>query len=157
MKLFRTAVLFVALSAAGCAGLTGHLEPPTVSVVGVSDIRLSLQQQKLTLTLRISNPNATALDVESLALVVDIAGHHFADLATTGPALVPAQADLELPVSVSVATVDLLTAIDALRRPNATGIDYHLSGSATLGPFHRKLTLDRSGKFTPRASASGKP
>jgi LEA14-like dessication related protein len=143
------------LLVAGCAGLLGDVEPPEVSLAGMAFDQPGLFEQRLSLDVRLRNPNDFPLDVERLLFDIEINDRDLGRGWTVAPFEVPAFGEAVVPVSLVVPTSDLIARI--LELGTTQRLDYRLSGQAKL----RNATLgtvpfERDGNFAlpgiPKAS-----
>ena len=140
--------LTFALGLSGCA--LASAVPPSVAVTDVRLTGLGLTQQRLALTLCVSNPNTTALNFRRVTADVDVAG---APLATGGSdlaVLLPPHASTIVPFTVATTTENLGTQLVGVLRSGA--IDYRVHGTVVLqGLLGLTLPYSRSGRLDPLA------
>lgn len=141
----RLLCLVVAAAIAGCAAVR-QPEPPEVSVAGLGMVRPGLFEQELRVDLRLRNPNDYAIDVDALTFGLEVNDLHFADGRTLRNFELPALGETVVPVTVTIATTDLLERIMQLGREQR--LDYRLTGTAELGRrFGTSLPFERTGKL----------
>lgn len=135
------------------AGLTACSGPsyrdaeiPDVSLAGMSFAEAGLFEQGFTIQLRLQNPNDFDIPIEALDFALDVNGAYFAQGRSLADFILPASAEIVVPIDVSIATQDLIdraTAIGTGRR-----LEYHLTGTADIDSwFAAPVPFDRSGKL----------
>ncbi len=126
------AVPFLLLLAA-CAGMP--TEPVDVSLVNMSFEDAALFEQRVTLELRLRNPNDTALSVDGLRYALNINGQPFASGMGELSVTVPRLGETTVRVPGSVGTLDLVRQITAI--PGTTAVAVDLTGTVFLSPVGR--------------------
>ena len=134
-----------AASLAACANL--RLDPLDVRLVDLAPMDGGgLFEQRLALTLALSNPNPSDVSLTGLRVVLDVNGETLARGQTGDGVVVPRLGEARLVVPASVSMLDLLPGFMAMTRRD--GLDYRLSGTvfvAGLGggslPFTREGRL----------------
>lgn len=138
-------LLMVGLSACSGTGLP-DAELPDVSLAGLSFAEPGLFEQGFTLQLRLKNPNAFDIPVQALNFALDVNGASFANGLSNQDFVLPASAEIVVPIDVAIATEDLIQrvlAIGAGRR-----LDYQLTGAVEIDSwFAAPVPFDRSGKL----------
>lgn len=123
-----------------------NAELPDVSLAGLSFAEVGLFEQGFTLQLRLKNPNDFDIPVQALNFALDVNGAAFAEGLSNQDFVLPASAEIVVPIDVSIATQDLIervTAIGAGRR-----LDYQLTGAVDIDSwFAAPVPFDRSGKL----------
>ena len=142
--MWRSVLITCALALTGCAGAPGDLEPPEVSVAGIGLGRPGLFEQELRVDLRLENPNDFAIPVDSLRFDLELNELSFARGRTSEDFELPALGETVVPVTVLLATTDLLDR--AMRLGVEQRVEYRLDGTAELGGlFGTRVPFERSG------------
>ena len=89
----RAVCALLALLLAGCAGLTGHLERPTLSLAHLDLVHAQLTQQTFRARIAIHNPNSVSLPVQRVSLTLDCDGERLGTGQSVQSFLVGARAD----------------------------------------------------------------
>lgn len=114
------AAITAAAGLGGCAALPGSARPPQVHVVGVERVPGESLEQRLSLRLRIQNPNAEPLDFNGLSLTLDVNNRPLAVGVSAEFGSVPryGEALITVPVTVSASSSDrqMLGLVDGLPR-----------------------------------------
>lgn len=140
----QSLIIIAGLTLGGCAGAFGDPEPPEVSVAGLGLGRPGLFEQELRVDLKLRNPNDFTIPVESLRFDLEVNDLPFARGRTSEDFELPALGETVVPVTVLVATTDLMDR--ALRLGTEQRIEYTLTGTAELGHlFGSSVPFERSG------------
>ncbi len=133
----------------GCTLLAAT--PPSVQVTEVRLTGLGLTQQRLAVTLCVSNPNRTTLAFSRVTTNLDVAGAPLATGASDGPVQLPPLSSTAVPLAVTTTEQDLGPQLLAIVQSG--GIDYRLHGSVSLtGSLGLTIPYSRSGRLDPVAS-----
>lgn len=114
----------------GCA--TNIKDPPRVSLVGIKPVDVQLFEQRFALTLRIQNPNDTAIPIRGMDYQVTLNGKKFADGVSNETVTIGAFSEEVVTVNV---TSTLVRVFEQLRKldKGGTGIfSYGISGGLAL-------------------------
>ena len=156
----------VLLLVSGCATLE-KAKPvaPEVSIASVRPMNLSLTGQKLNFTLRVKNPNAFDLPVQSLEFAATLAGKKIAEGVNNSAVTIPANQEAMMDV---VVVAGLSTVIDQfksiagslgkdLTTEEGINLDYGVKGAVKLANWPTKFPFDVKGDLADDASkAAGK-
>jgi len=135
----------VGASLAACANL--RLDPLDVRLVDLAPMDGGgLFEQRLALTLALSNPNPSDVSLTGLRVVLDVNGETLARGQTGDGLVVPRLGEARIVVPASVSMLDLLPGFIAMTRRD--GLDYRLSGTAFVaGLGGGALPFTREGKL----------
>ena len=154
----RLTLLFLGLSLclgslSGCAGLTGGLTPPEVSLVDLKPLQGGNLEQRFEIKLRVLNPNDVALSSDGVDVVLNVNGKRFARAVSAESFTIPRLSDDTI---VLVATTHLLDLFrQAVSLPEAGGLDYELRGKVHLADSPRSLRFTREGSLVPESLKDG--
>lgn len=137
----------------GCASLAPKLEPPKLTVVGVSLVKGDLLEQRFRARLRVSNPNDRAIAVRSVSYTLEIGGEELgrglSGSAFEIPALGEAEFDMNVTVDFAGTVLRLLDRARGKGMPDA--LRYRLRGEVKLARgFARTIPFDESGSLSLR-------
>lgn len=122
---------------------------PKVSIASVRPMNLSLTGQKLNFTLRVQNPNAFDLPMESLEFVASLAGETVAkglsDKAITIPAKKDAMIDVVVVAGLSQMLQRFKTIASSLGSDDGINLDYGIKGTVKLANWPGKIPFDVTG------------
>ncbi len=126
---------------------------PEVSIASVRPMNLSLSGQKLNFTLRVKNPNAFDLPVQSLEFAATLAGKKIAEGVNNSAVTIPARQEAMMDVIV---VAGLSTVIDQfksiagsigedLKSEEGISLDYGIKGAVKLANWPTKFPFDVKG------------
>ncbi|HET8691376.1 MAG TPA: LEA type 2 family protein [Steroidobacteraceae bacterium] len=135
------------LALAGCASLPTNLETPEVSFVGVQAAQASVFEQKLTVRLKVRNPNSIELPVNGLDVDMEVAGEPFAHGVSARQFVVPAGGEAEFDMNV---TANAMNALLRIAGEGKSGeIEYRLKGKlSTKVGMLRTIPFDERGRVS---------
>lgn len=113
-----------------CAGPTGGLEPPDVSLADVRFLSAGLLQQDVELLLSVGNPNTRPLPLNGLRVALELNGQPLARGYTGQAVTLPRLTTTTVPVRARIGSLDLVQQI--LTLGNRQTVDYVLSGEAIV-------------------------
>ncbi|NLW82362.1 MAG: LEA type 2 family protein [Desulfovibrionales bacterium] len=149
MQLLLCGVFFVVLS--GCAHLGRPVEPPTVRLVNIMPAGSSLFEQRLRLTLRVTNPNEFALSWSGCKVNTRFNDMDLLPAVSKENGSVEGLGEAEIKVEATVSTFDVLRQIISLKGGQGK-LAYDMDGVLFLSglragqmPFTSKGTLWDSG------------
>ncbi|MGF1563646.1 MAG: LEA type 2 family protein [Geminicoccaceae bacterium] len=132
---------------AACAGLPGGLEPPDVTIVGMTgEARPGLFEQDVDVRIAVDNPNDRQLSVSSLRYTMDLNGRTIGRGYTTESFVVDAYGRAEAGGRLKLGTDAMIGAlVNMAERPQ---LDFRLRGSMKVkeAPFG-SLGFDREGSL----------
>jgi LEA14-like dessication related protein len=149
MQFDRRACLNLLMTAAaagvlpGCAAFAG-LEPMRVSVVALEPLPSEGMEVRMTVKLRVVNPNDVALDFDGIWVELDVDGAPLASGVSSERGSVPRYAETVLAVPVSISAMAVLRQVLGLAKGRSTSVRYVLRGR-----------LGRIGGGSSRFSSSG--
>ncbi|MCA3245885.1 MAG: LEA type 2 family protein [Tagaea sp.] len=130
---------------AGCAGV--RLEPLDVRLVDLALVEGGgLLEQRLALTLALSNPNPTDVALDGLRVALDVNGEPLARGQSGEGVVVPRLGEARARVIATVSMLDLLPGVLAMTQRE--GLAYRLSGTAFVaGLGGGRLAFAREGRL----------
>lgn len=129
----RIFLIVICFLITACAGVTYHADPPKVSIAGIKLLNAQLLEQAYTLTLRIQNPNETALYINGLSYTLHLNGSEFASGVSNQHIEVPAYSEKLMAVSLVSSTFGIIAQLKALGYNPKQNFNYRLSGKISLG------------------------
>jgi LEA14-like dessication related protein len=121
--------LALSLGVTACAS-SPALEPPEVSLVGLTLGQSGLLEQRLWVDLRLSNPNAFEVTVAHLQFALEVNQQRFGWGQRRREVELPAQGEVVIPVLMAIATQDLIATMMDLSSEQQ--LPYRLIGEAEL-------------------------
>lgn len=155
-KIFCSFIVWAlaALLISGC-GAMGVRQRPQVSLADVGLERIGLFEQRLSLALRVQNPNGSDMEIRGLSCTLDINGQRFAQGGSSQRVTVPAYGDTLLKVSANAGTGSVLRQLQAFAVGGRETIDYRLQGLAEVSGLGQ-VPFDQAGDI-PLTPLLGKP
>lgn len=160
--LSRALLLALALVMLSACATLENAKPvaPEVSIASVRPMNLSLSGQKLNFTLRVKNPNAFDLPVQSLEFAATLAGKKIAEGVNNSTVTIPAKQEAMMDV---VVVAGLSTVIDQLKSiagsigkdlqtEEGLSLDYGIKGAVKLANWPTKFPFDVKGDLAEDAS-----
>ncbi len=129
----------------GCAGVGWKYESPQVTL---SDIRLTsikVFEQQYRITLRIQNPNSTALKIRGIAFRLDVNDSQFLQGSSKQQVTVPAFGDALIEADVFSSLFNILDQIRGLDQNGVGPLKYRLSGKAYIVGSPVPLSFEKEG------------
>ncbi|MCX9156971.1 LEA type 2 family protein [Niveibacterium sp. 24ML] len=142
----------------GCAMMALGLERPDVAVSDVSVLQGgTLLEQRLRLTLRVSNPNDKDIAIDGLSFRFEVNDQEVARGLSNQRSVLPRLGETSVPVDVSASMVDLLRhAPKMLERGSGGKLAYRVRGDVVTQDYGR-LPFDRRGEFSLESLAGKAP
>lgn len=146
-----TSLLLVGVCGCSTLAIT-QPESPTVSVTRVVPQNLSLTKSKLNFTLRVNNPNAFDLPVETLDFVAFFSGDKIASGNTYEQVTIPANSEADIDVEVVARLSKLWDQLKTMFNEDQSNLKYTVTGSVKLAnwptriPFNVERSLENPTK-----------
>jgi LEA14-like dessication related protein len=128
--LLRTTVSFVfaCLLAAGCASMKPR-DPLQVTVAGIEPLQGQGMEMRLTVKLRVQNPNDTPVDYNGVAVQMDVQGKTFATGVIDAAGAVPRFGETVIAVPVTISAFRMARQALGLFNGGALNkVDYEMHG-----------------------------
>ena len=130
-------------------------KPPLLSLANVGLESIGLFEQRLSLSLRVQNPNETTMEIRGLSCTLDINGQRFAQGVHSRPFTVAGYSDTVVTVSANASTGSVLRQVQTMAQGGRESIDYHLRGDAEVKGLGQ-IPFDQLGDI-PLLSLLGEP
>lgn len=130
----RNAIFLLLFALAGCASLSW--QRPQVELESLAFAGGNLKSQKLRLDLRVRNPNARAIELESVSFDLLLDGERFAGGGSSSPQRIEAGAQGRLALEARVQWLELLRRVSALELKDGK-LAYRVKGEAVVSGFGR--------------------
>jgi LEA14-like dessication related protein len=128
-RLRRALCLMLSLGVAACVS-SPSIQPPQMSLVGLTLGRSGLLQHRLWVDLRLSNPNAFEVGIAHLQFALEVNQQRFGRGRLRRVVELPAQGEVVVPVLMTIATDDLIATMMDLSGEQQ--LPYRLIGEAEL-------------------------
>lgn len=117
---------------AGCAGLTGPLEPPNVSLVDLRILDAGLFEQRYGLKLRLQNPNAIPMPITGMEYKVSLNDVDFGRGVSGAATTVPAYGESVIEVEMVSNLFSLAQQVRDLQMGRGQGLRIGITGGVRL-------------------------
>jgi LEA14-like dessication related protein len=156
--LSRLAVVLGLAVLVGCAGVGGgRFVPPQVTLADLNPRAFGLFEQRVAMTLRVTNPNDRALDIDGFRYLVTLNGQPFANGVSRVKARVPRLGEAFVITEASVSTLNLLRQLTEMQSMN--GFEYGIEGVAFVrtGGGTREVPFTQGGSLGRLPGPNGNP
>lgn len=136
------------LAFAACATLPGRLEPPKLTLAGISLIEAGLFEQRFNLRLRVQNPNDVDLPIQGLTYEVELNDKPFGSGVANKPVTVGKFGSEVLEVEMISNLSGFLRQLNELSKSGKPTLRYRLRGSASVGPYGTRLPFQQTGEVS---------
>jgi len=144
----RGSLLVAVMLIAGCVGLTGHLEHPTLTVSRVELVSAQFTRQQFRVHVKIRNPNALSLPVRQVVMTLECDGEQFGTGRSVQPFVVGAQGESEFAVDLDTNLAPVLLKLMAHLKDSTRRTDYRMTGTVTTDlPMLRSVPFEVRGSF----------
>ena len=134
-----------------CALLPPKPAKPDIELVNVKPLNVSLTEQKLRFTLRVSNPNDFELPVESIDFIARFNGSDIANGKSKQAVTIPANSDGELILDVTAGLDRLVSTLRTLIDGQSLNLDYELVGKVKIENWSSPVPFDVVGAMDSEA------
>ena len=147
LKLHFVFVLLCAITAA-CSSIPKKAQKPTVELVSVVPLNISLSEQKLRFELNVANPNSFELPVESVNFIARFNKTDIASGKSKQSTVIPANGEALLTLDVTAGIDRLASTLQTLLQGQSLDLNYELNGSVQIEnwttpiPFNVTGTMD---------------
>ena len=146
--LLRLPAAALAIGVTGCALATAT--PPSVDVMDVRLVGIGLTEQRLAVTLCVTNPNANELVFRHVTADLDVSGAPLAAGVSDVPVRLPPLASTTVPFTVVTTVQNIGPQLLGVIRSGT--VNYRVHGTVALeGALGITLPYSRSGRFDPLA------
>lgn len=144
-----------ALLLGGCAGWPG-IDPLQVQLAGIEPLSGAGLEMRMAVTLRVQNPNDTAIDFDGVALTLELRGQDFASGVSDQRGQVPRFGETLITVPVTVSAMALLQQFMSLAQDERGKLDFIARGKLSGSGFGSARFVAR-GEFTLPGAAAAPP
>jgi len=157
VRVSRPFLLLLAVMLAACAGLTGPVENPRVTVTSLRLLPADGVEQRIEVGLRLLNPNSFDLHAKGLVISLGLNGVPLLKGATSELPFVPAYGEAQAKLTLSLSLMSGLRLMSRLAQQPDEPLQYRLEARLDLRrPLWKRLTLMEQGEIAPRrANVSG--
>ncbi len=145
-----TAVAMLALALTACAGLFTKLEPPMVNVENVRSLPSEEMGPRFEITLRIANPNATALDIAGISYTIDVFNRSLISGVTAEVPRIEPYSEGVVKLEAGVNLIQALRLLGDLGVGQHDSIDYRFAAKIDFSGLLPTQRVEESGSLTLR-------
>lgn len=141
-------ILVSSVVISGCSTLVNKLnpEPPVVTLVGITPVKMEVLQQTFKLTLNLQNPNDFALPIRGMQFSAVINDEDFASGVSNNAVDLPAMGEAEMEVQVRSGLMQIINNLSKLGSANS--LDYALTGSVKVDGVPVRIKFSEKGTLT---------
>jgi LEA14-like dessication related protein len=139
IRLFYAASL---LWITACSMLPAKPVKPDIELIDVKPLNVSLTEQKLRFTLKVSNPNNFELPVESIDFIARFNGSDIANGKSNQAVTIPASSDGELTLDVTAGLDRMVSTLKTLLEGETLNLDYELAGTVKIENWSTPIPFD---------------
>jgi len=133
------------LTLTGCASLVSKPVKPTVELVSIRPLNVSLSEQKLRFNLKVTNPNSFDLPVEAINFVARFNNTNIASGKSNQSVTIPANGDATLALDVTAGLNRLASTLGVLLKGETLNVDYELKGTVEVTTWPKPIPFDVTG------------
>ncbi len=150
----RPFLLLLAVMLAACAGLTGPVENPRVTVTSLRPLPADGVEQRIEVGLRLLNPNSFDLHAKGLVISLGLNGVPMLKGATSELPLVPAYGEAQAKLTLNLSLMSGLRLMSRLAQQPDEPLQYRLEARLDLRrPLWKRLMLMEQGEIAPRRAS----
>lgn len=142
-------VLVLGLLLASCSNVIKKPQPPTVSVVGVKPLTLSVVAPRLQFNLKVENPNGFDLPIQRIRYVMQVAGQEVAKGEEMAATTIPANGSGIVPVSAEVRLGSFMQQLSTVLQRGQIDLTYNLQGRVNLDNWPTAIPFKKRGSLIP--------
>lgn len=132
LNISRYLLVLLCVLSIGCASIPKKAEKPTVELVSVVPLNISLSEQKLRFHLNVTNPNQFELPVESIDFIARFNDTDIASGKSLQSTVVPANGKATLTLDVTAGIDRLASTLQTLLQGEQLNLNYELNGSVKI-------------------------
>ena len=132
----------------GCANLM-DFEEPKVELVGIEALPSDGMEPRFQVSLRIVNPNSTAMTIDGVYYELSLRGKEFMNGATSESTSVPGYGENTLSLQASIGLMKMLSLMgDFIRNPDNPKLDYQFKAKIDVRELLIPLHITKEGDIS---------
>lgn len=131
----------------GCATLSPDFEEPSLQVNSIRLKRSNSLAPEFEISLRVTNPNRDALDIEGMAYTLNLAGNKLLSGVANDLPTVGAYGEADLKISATLSLFGGFKLLNDLMNEYQESIQYELNVRLDVGAFYPDVTIKKEGVF----------
>jgi len=142
-RLCRFFILIISLSLSACASVVTKPAKPIIELVSVEPLNISVKEQKLRFELKVINPNAFDMPVESVDFVARFNNTNIANGKSNQSVTIGANSEARLSLDVTATLDKLASTLSTLIKGNSANLlEYELSGTVKVTTWPKPIPFD---------------
>ncbi len=142
LSVIFTLLIASGLLASGCASIVSKPLKPTIELISVRPLNISLTDQKLRFELKVSNPNTFDMPIEAVDFIARFNNTNIASGKSTQSVTVGAKSDAILSLDVTAGVDRLASTLSTLLQGQSLNLEYELSGSVKVSTWPTPIPFD---------------
>ncbi|MCP3867362.1 MAG: LEA type 2 family protein [Gammaproteobacteria bacterium] len=138
----------------GCAGMGQKQEPPKVNLVNLRVVDMQLFEQRYGLTLRVVNPNQSALTIEGISFEIELNEQEFAYGVSRQALTVPGFCEATLEVEVISTLFNVVNQLQNLESRTGKPLQYRIHGKIGIAGGLFSIPFENEGQIGPSPTGS---
>jgi len=127
---------------ASCTSIVPKPVKPTIKLVDVKPLNISLSEQKLRFELNVKNPNGFDMPIESIDFIARFNDTNIASGKSTQSVTVKANSEAVLMLDVTAGVDRLVSTLQTLLQGKTLNLDYELLGSVSVATWPEPIPFD---------------
>lgn len=140
--LLRFCLLFSILAISACASVVPKPIKPSVELVKVTPLNISLTGQKLRFELKVSNPNAFPMPIESVDFIARFNDTNIASGKSIQAVTIQPNSEALLQLDVTAGLDRLGKTLQTLIQGESLNLDYQLQGTVEVSTWPKPIPFD---------------
>jgi len=141
-RLSRFFILIIFLSLSACASVITKPQKPIIRLVNVKPLNISVSEQKLRFELKVINPNAFDMPVESVDFVARFNDTNIANGKSNQSVVIGANSEARLSLDVTASLNKLAGTLNTLIQGQSLNLQYALSGTVKVATWPKPIPFD---------------
>lgn len=140
--------ILLLLAVAACRSPIGEpLEPPEVTLVNVKPVEATAFEQRVSVVLRLTNPNNQDLAIEGMRFSLELNERPFTRGVSDEHVTVPRLGEETIEVIATTTLIDLVRQFQVLTKRQQLDFPYFIEGRIFLDDSLRSIDFERSGRL----------
>ncbi len=144
---WRGLLLLVLLALGGCAGLQKEFDPPGVTVESFRSLPGSEGAPRFEIGLRVTNPNAQALEIVGIAYSIELLGKQVMEGVSNEIPTIEPYGEAQVTVTASLKLFQLLRLFASLGQEPTDAIDYKVSAKIDFAGLIPTQRVEQTGEI----------
>ena len=138
----------IALLVAGCASVTGDLDPPNVALDSFSSLPSDGGGPRFQIKLRVQNPNKQALDIAGISYSIALLDREVITGVTNEVPLIAPYGEEVVTLEAGLNLVQLLRLLTGMGRAQGEALEYRFAAKIDFNGFLPTQRVEETGEIT---------